>query len=92
MNYQIIYQDRSPQTKLLDAVQCGALFNPPLDAAAFSHWASLNNLAPDGAIVRDGAIVGPGWVRGRVRLRRRSVQIALNDKLRRVRAAKECRQ
>lgn len=92
MTYQIVYQNRSPQTPLLSAAECGQLFRPSMDAAAFTRWASQNNLSPDGAIIRDSVIVGPGWIRGRVHLRRRSVQVALNDKLRRVRAAKECRQ
>lgn len=81
--HQIVYQDRSPQPKLLDATQCGRMFNPPMDAAAFECWAQLNNCPPDGAIIRDGSIVGPGWTRGRVRLRRESVRIATTRKVQR---------
>lgn len=93
MNYQIVYQDRGSEPSLLGPAACGQLFNPALDAAAFTQWASLNNLLPDGAIVCDGAIVGPGWIRGRVRLRRESMRIATARKLRRARAAKkDCRQ
>lgn len=89
----IVYQDRRSEPSLLGSAECGQLFNPALDAAAFTQWASLNNLLPDGAIVCDGAIVGPGWIRGRVRLRRESMRIATARKLRRARAAKkDCRQ
>lgn len=80
---QIVYQDRAPQTNLLDATQCGALFNPPLGAAEFAHWAKLNNCPPDGAIVKDGSIVGPAWTRGRVRVRRHSVMVATRRKVQR---------
>ena len=88
---KIIYQDRAPQTNLLDAAQCGQLFNPALGAAAFTQWASLNNCPPDGAIIHNGAIVGPGWTRGRVRVRRHSVRIATMRKMRRWQAKQTLR-
>lgn len=83
MNYQIVYQDRSPRPSLLGAAACGKLFNPPLDAAAFERWARFHKCLPDGAIVRDGSIVGPGWIRGRVRVRRHSVEVATARKVQR---------
>ncbi len=83
MSYQIIYQGRGSRPFLISAAACGQLFNPPLDAAAFECWARVHNCPPDGAIVRNGSIVGPGWIRGRVRVRRHSVEVATIRKVQR---------
>ncbi len=82
MSYQILFQDSGPKAALLSADQCGALFRPPLDAAAFKHWAGIHNCPPDGAITTAGGLE-PAWVRSHVRLRRASVRVSTTRRMQR---------